>query len=378
MEGVRALAALSVVVVHAASAAGAFSVPVLGALLARTNIGVTVFFLISGFLLYRPMIAARGGGAPAPATRRYLWRRFLRIFPAYWAILTVLLVVPGLGHVSGGGLWTMYGLVDTLGFTHGPTCEQQAFRCGLAHTWSLVAELTFYLLLPLFAIALARLTRRFGLQAWIWTQLTTLGVLSAASVLAQLGHVPTLVSGSVGGYVWWFALGMAFAVLSVAERSGRALPAPLQLARAHPGALWLLAAGLYAALSAWLPATPFLLARGQVMGAHVIYGLIAALVLLPAVFDAGTGWPRRLLAHPLAAWLGLISYGIFLWHYEITLKLGPDGAKLAFVPLLTVTLVLSVACAAASYYALERPLLRLKYARARRAQRPEYIETTTR
>ena len=84
--------------------------------------------------------------------------------------------------------------------------------------------------------------------------------------------------------------------------------------------------------------------------------------MLPAVFadDAG-GLPRRFLAQPGVAWLGLVSYGIFLWHYAVTLDLGFDGDGLSFWPLLAVTLAISIAAAAISYYALERPLLRLKY-----------------
>jgi len=74
--------------------------------------------------------------------------------------------------------------------------------------------------------------------------------------------------------------------------------------------------------------------------------------------------PRRLLAHPLVAWLGLISYGVFLWHYAVGLELGNRGEDLGFWPLVAVTLAISIAVAAASYYALERPLLRLKYRRA--------------
>jgi peptidoglycan/LPS O-acetylase OafA/YrhL len=67
------------------------------------------------------------------------------------------------------------------------------------------------------------------------------------------------------------------------------------------------------------------------------------------------------LAQPVVAWLGLISYGVFLWHYAVVLRLGGPGAGLDFWPLLAVTLAITVALASVSYYGLERPLLRLKY-----------------
>lgn len=90
--------------------------------------------------------------------------------------------------------------------------------------------------------------------------------------------------------------------------------------------------------------------------------------MLPAVFaDEAGGGPRRILAAPPVAWLGLISYGIFLWHYAVAAELGGMGVELGFWPLLAVTCAISVAAGAASYYALERPVLKLKYRRPMRA-----------
>ena len=63
------------------------------------------------------------------------------------------------------------------------------------------------------------------------------------------------------------------------------------------------------------------------------------------------------------AWLGLISYGIFLWHYAIALRLRDADLDPSLV--LIATLAIAIPCAAASYYLVERPLLRLKYRRLR-------------
>ncbi len=100
IDGMRAIAVLCVVLVH--TTVGARDLPAVGPLLAHMNIGVTIFFLISGFLLYRPFIAHRGGGAAAPPVVQYAKRRFLRIYPAYWLVLTVLVIVPGLTGVGNG------------------------------------------------------------------------------------------------------------------------------------------------------------------------------------------------------------------------------------------------------------------------------------
>ncbi len=93
VDGLRAIAALSVVVYHVGLVSGlneggggahyAFQ---------RLNVGVTLFFVISGFLLYRPYVNARLRGTPRPTARQFFRRRLLRIVPAYWAALAILVV----------------------------------------------------------------------------------------------------------------------------------------------------------------------------------------------------------------------------------------------------------------------------------------------
>ena len=87
------------------------------------------------------------------------------------------------------------------------------------------------------------------------------------------------------------------------------------------------------------------------------------------VFAGGRGLPRRVLGSPFVAWLGLVSYGIYLWHLPLIPRLGPVAATITGRPLSgdqeTIVLGLlvatcAVACAAASYYVVERPLLAFK------------------
>ena len=102
---------------------------------------------------------------------------------------------------------------------------------------------------------------------------------------------------------------------------------------------------------------------------HLVFGACAALLVLPAVFAGdGKGLPRRILPNPALAWVGLVSYGIFLWHGTLMINLDRAGVSgripgAPFVSLLLVTAVLSTIVAALSYYLVERPLLRLKYRR---------------
>ena len=69
------------------------------ALLQRMDVGVAIFFVLSGFLLFRPFIARRLSGKAAVNTGTFLRRRSLRVLPGYWFALTFCVVV--LGQVSG-------------------------------------------------------------------------------------------------------------------------------------------------------------------------------------------------------------------------------------------------------------------------------------
>jgi peptidoglycan/LPS O-acetylase OafA/YrhL len=362
VDGTRAMAVLTVVAVHSAVFGNALGNSLGGRLLAHLNIGVAIFFLISGFLLYRPFIAHRTGGPGAPAIRDYAKRRFLRIYPAYWLVLTVLVVVPGVTGVVNGGWPEMYALLHAL--APGRGCTEQIATCGLAQTWSLVVELTFYALLPIYALGAARLTGGLEPRRWMRRELALLAVLAALSVALLIvvsEPLPKWLIRTALGYGLWFAFGMSMAVVSVRFAYEERLPRPLGWLAARPEVAWLAAVCGYVVLCLSVPATPFLLARGPVLAVHVAFGVISAFVLFPAVFTTDrAGFPGRVLAHPVVAWLGLVSYGIFLWHYVVTLELGSPGAGAPFVVVLAGTLAIATGCAAVSYYVVERPLLRLK------------------
>lgn len=342
----------------------------LARIVTHAQIGVTIFFLISGFLLYRPFIAARSGGADRPAVDDYAKRRFLRIFPAYWVALTVLTILPGFIGVDGGDPLPQFGLFFTLPVLNGPVCYGFT-GCGLAQTWSLVVELSFYAILPLYALAMLRLTRRLALGTWLRVEIAILALLGAASLLFMFVFVPAdgpslWLSSTAAGSWYWFSLGMGLAIASVALEGMERKPWLVRSVEASPLPFWLCAIGAFLALSLWLPLDPYSLSKAQQVVHHLVFGLVAFLLLLPAVFgDQRGGVPRRILANPVLAWIGLISYGIFLWHFAIASKFVRGELDLPYVPSLIAITILSIAVAAVSYYLIERPILRLKYRRLR-------------
>ena len=122
---------------------------------------------------------------------------------------------------------------------------------------------------------------------------------------------------------------MCAAAISVASEGDRAESGAVRLIRDHPGLLWLAGAGLYLALCAYLPSSSFLLERTDRVVSFAVFGLVSLLLILPAVFaDDGPGLPRRFLANRVVQWLGLVSYGIFLWHIAVLAQLHDriDGA----------------------------------------------------
>jgi peptidoglycan/LPS O-acetylase OafA/YrhL len=96
-------------------------------------------------------------------------------------------------------------------------------------------------------------------------------------------------------------------------------------------------------------------------------GVIATLVLLPAIFDDGHRTPvRRLLGYRLVAWIGLVSYGIYLWHPQVLsaihhTAIGDRIVDQGFLPTALLLMVCTAALSGVTYYAIERPVLRLKW-----------------
>jgi len=370
VDGLRAIAALSVLVYHTAYSAGATGAWY-GRAVGRLEIGVALFFAISGFLLYRPFFAAHHAGAPRIRTRDYLRRRVLRIVPAYWLALTVLAIYPGLLGVFSGDWWVYYGF--------GQIYELKTFVNGIPQAWTLAVEVTFYLLLPFYALALRALCRGRSLRAVVTIELSALALLALASLAFRtlaIASGPTVVFAWLPGMFGWFAPGMALAVVSVVLAERERPWAPMEAIARHPALVWLAAGVAFAALaltvSAPLP-TGTIYTEGESFRLYVLSALVAILVLLPAVAGAEQGgWPRRLLRLPLLAWLGLVSYGIYLWHHTLMSWLvGQDVMEWVpgsgFIVLTVLTLALTLVCAAGSYYVVERPILRFKDWRRRRA-----------
>lgn len=379
-DGLRAIAATLIVVHHAGFASGTTFRSDLGLFLGRMDIGVPIFFVISGFLLYRPFVAAQLGTRPAPDAREFWLKRVLRIFPEYWVALGVQLVFGAIVVNGAGGLFYTGTLLHPYHYTRAIS--------GITQSWSLTTEIGFYVLLPFFAAwtakRVARPDRTINQRAG--RLLACCAVIYGASLVWRASlHVldPSWLRITPQWFPSMadlFALGMALAVVS-AWAEHRPLVRELAVAAGRrTAAWWLVALGVF-----WLVSTQFDLAVGLERTSFEretirqgLYGVVGLAVVAPVALNrSNSDRLRRVLDGRVLTTLGVLSYGIYLWHQAFLKWIGDAaGWELFeghFVELLVSAYACSVAAAWLSYRFIELPVARLRPGRGRTTRAQELV-----
>jgi peptidoglycan/LPS O-acetylase OafA/YrhL len=308
LTGIRGVAALLVVATHAAFGTGKETHGYIGLVYSRLEIGVPIFFVLSGFLLFGPWVRAAARGQPPPMVRRYAWRRTRRIMPAYVVTVLVVYLVYQFrtDGANPGHTWTGLFRYLTLTQTYTDSYLLTYAHQGLSQMWSLAVEAAFYAVLPLLAyLLLVVVCRGRWRPGLLLSGLAGLAALSPAWLIVL--HATDLLPSAAG--MWlpaclaWFAGGMALAVLqTMGVRCYAFAVIPLALITYLIVSTPIAGDTTMSPVKIWEP-----------VAKTVLYAIVATLVVAPLALG-DRGWYARLLSSRPMVWLGEISYEIFLIH----------------------------------------------------------------
>jgi peptidoglycan/LPS O-acetylase OafA/YrhL len=385
LDGVRGLSAVGVLIYHVAFITGVSEwmgqsgSGIWGPITNGLSVCLGPLFVLSGMLLFRAFARSIITDAPKPAISSFLWRRALRILPAYFFLAVGDLLLINLREIHGP--W--YVLRPLLLFHF--FWPGGVSMAGMEQTWTVPAEMTFYLCLPLVAWLAGKYARRvvdparrarrmalplavFAFVGFGWTAVCYLPAM--ASSVFYLSFWPF-------GYFSLFAAGMALGTLSAYSEVAKRPPAIYRLIVRRPNLCWLAAGVIYLINLPELFGHPGMGNYGafvQELLDLVFITVFAVLVVVPlTVPGMRSRLMQKVLANRPVRSLGRISYGIYLWHLLFIYVYLHNGSIFGHSPISLVTLrgdaefwamlgfVLggSIVAATVSYLFIERPAHRL-------------------
>jgi peptidoglycan/LPS O-acetylase OafA/YrhL len=338
LDGIRAIAVLAVMLYHG----GVEFLP--GGFL-----GVDVFFVLSGYLI-TSLLLVEHDKTSTLHLKNFWIRRARRLLPALVLMVGVVLVLfPMLGvkwppGTRGDGFAALFYFSNWWFLAHGDSYAQ-AFEdpSPFQHTWSLAIEEQWYILLPLVLVVLFR--ARFGRKILGW--LLACGAVASALDMAA-------VQNSANGSRAYYGTDTRVQGLLVGAVLACLLASPA-------GRRWL--GGRFVAVLGWLALVALL--AGFAVAAQADPRMyrggffllsVATAVLIAASVGGSRISPARLLSWQPLVVVGVLSYGLYLWHWPIFLVLTPARTGIDGVPLLIVRFVVTGIVAVASFVIVERPL----------------------
>lgn len=329
-------------------------------------LGVDIFFVLSGFLITSLLVREREGGGRV-SLAAFWTRRARRLLPALFALLGVvglwalLIANPVDGQrVANDGLATFTYVANWHFIVSGQSYIQHFTHQApspLLHTWSLAIEEQFYLVWPLLVVLVAGLavkrSSRAGRQRRrLQRSLFTVCAVLAAASLARM--VSLYHPGTDPSRVYYGTDTRAFVVFIGAALGAVTAGAPVIKSRRLRSALVVFgsagAIGLVGAMATVTTQSSWLYAGGY-GGLAVLIGLV-----LSAVAQPGPNPLRRLLeTRPIVA-LGLISYGVYLWHWPAVTWITSGNSGTSGVGLFAFRAAFTVAASLVSYFLIEQPI----------------------
>ncbi len=374
LEGYRGIAALAIVVYHVFQNAQQGGSALFEGqetehytVLQGLDAFVSVFFVLSAFLLALPYMQSALAGRSAPNGRAFLFRRAARVVPLYVVAITV---VWSARNPEILGDWV--GLLRHLTFTQ--IYDQERIFHTIGPAWSLAVEVQFYLLLALGGWLATRVTVRMAPQARLAFLLGVTTLIALGSMGWKLYAEYVLGYPADAWHIWFglpakldsFALGILLAIL-VAHRPWNLSALSLVTLRVGGSAVVVAA----------------FLSRPSEGNSHLWFHTIVSvgfvLILASTVMGRRDMWVRALSTRPLA-FLGVISYSLYLWHEPVLhfmtgqswFPAMQDASGFTAAVLLVVTL--SVVVAWVSYHILEEPLGKIRAVMDRQGRSRDYYD----
>jgi peptidoglycan/LPS O-acetylase OafA/YrhL len=361
LDGLRGIAVLTVVLYHFAPG-----------LMSGGFLGVDLFFVLSGFLI-TSLLVSEWDAARRISLSSFWLRRARRLLPALFVVLGAVAIYELVfasrveaNHVGSDGLWSIVYLANWHFIATGQSYIAQFLfttPSPLRHMWSLAIEEQFYLVWPLVVVGIGALAKRRAgraprqyrrFRAMLLGFILIVGVASLVRMLTLYGASgdPNRVYYGTDTRAFIILFGAALGVISAGTPTVRgALRLPL-IVIGSTGALVL------AVLMTTLTTSSAFLYRGG----YAVIALVMAVVLAAAAQPGRNPLAVILRWRPLVG-LGLISYGVYLWHWPIGLWVTADNTGLDGPALFVVRCALTLGAALASYYLVEMPIRRNGFSR---------------
>lgn len=347
LDGIRALAALAVLVYHVAPnwLPGGF-------------LGVDVFFVLSGFLI--TALLAREKRLTGHINVTVFWRRrFRRLVPA--VTLTVLVTVPLAAVVNRDflvGIW--YQVLGTLTYTYnwvnvafGGSYFDRTNPQFLANMWTLAVEQQFYLVWPLVLLLVFLIPTR---HRWLVPVVLALASVSEMAVLKAGGGNLTRIYEGTDTHAFGLMLGAALALLFPMALENTPHYLDRSTARLRGLAAWVGMIGVFVSFLMLRDSDPFTYPWGVLAVSVLTIGIMqACLEEVSGVSGPGQVLVELLSWRPLQ-WLGVRSYSLYLWHWPVFMLVNSLWRGLPQWAALVIIAVISIVAAALSYKYVENPM----------------------
>ena len=356
LDTIRAIATLMIVAYHIffsqnytdSHASG------LGAFTRRLDVGVALFFTLSGYLLFRPFVVALFANSELPNIKTFYLKRATRIFPGYWVALITLALIDAIQIPNASVFIRKFFLIQSW--------RSLEVFTGIVQSWTLSVEICFYFLLPLISLFFSSLIRDKSTHTKV--QIIGFGLLFLF-VLSWLYRILQISDNT------WFpanldtlVLGMFIAFfVEIPESTKRVGWIKEILSKFSP--LLALLSFICWFLSACI-GLPVELKNGslviELLG-HFLYAISAFIFMIPFCLQNRQSRLVRLFSLRPLAWIGKISYGIYIWH--MLFLQGNFSTKHFFytsgsglLQPFIIILPTSIAIATLSYYIVELPIMR--------------------